>query len=372
MRLYGLSADNVGSGFYRIQLPLALLAANGHTVRGMTQPPGRIPFPRLLLRSQPVDLCVGQRIVSPHLLPLWHRIGQHTRLVLDLDDDLFHIPPDNARAYAIYMRPDVQANLREAVRAADLVTVSTEPLVRAVVDECDVDPGRIVVLPNLAAPSMLALSRPRRDRVTVGWAGGTSHEPDMELVAVPLRKFLDHHRDVDLHLIGHDWRSAMGLRRSNVRVTPWSRSIPAYWASIDFDIGLAPLAHSIFAMSKSALKVIEYGALGIPCLASDEAPYRDTVVDGVTGFLIRRPGDWDRRLRELVNDAAMREQMGAAAKAHISEHHNMADGWRAWESAYQALVGAQTAAADRTGPARVHARRQIPGPQRASQRQAVG
>jgi len=235
-----------------------------------------------------------------------------------------------------------------------------------------VDPARIVVLPNLAAPSMIEIDRPRRDRVTVGWAGGASHEPDMALVAAELRKFLDQHRDVDLHLIGHDWRSAMGLRRSNVRVTPWSRSIPVYWQSIDFDIGLAPLAHSIFAMGKSALKVIEYGALGIPCLASDEAPYRDAVVDGVTGFLIRRPTDWDRRLRELVNDAAMREQMGAAAKAHIAEHHNMADGWRAWERAYQALVGAQTAAAARTQRSPAHVRRQIPAPLRASQRQAVG
>ena len=348
MRLYGLSADNGGCGFYRVQLPLAMLAANGHQVRGMTQPPGRIPFPRLLLRSQPVDLCVGQRIVSPHLLPLWHRIGQHARLVLDLDDDLFHIPPDNARAYAIYIKRDVQANLREAIRAADLVTVSTEPLVRAVVDECGVDPARIVVLPNQAAPSMLAVDRPRRDRVTVGWAGGTSHEPDIALVAPHLHRFLAEHPAVDLHVIGHDWRE---LRGPTTRVTPWSRSIPDYWQSIDFDIALAPLAHSIFAMGKSALKVIEYGALGIPCLASDEAPYRDTVVDGVTGFLIRRPTDWDARLRELVNDAAMREQMGAAAKAHISEHHNMADGWRAWERAYQAIAGPQTATAARTAPA---------------------
>jgi glycosyltransferase involved in cell wall biosynthesis len=220
--------------------------------------------------------------------------------------------------------------------------------------------------------SLLAVNRQRRDRVTIGWAGSPSHEPDMALVAVPLRKFLDGHRDVDLHLIGHDWRSAMGLRRSNVRVTGWAESIPDYWRSIDFDIGLAPLAHSIFAMSKSAIKVLEYGALGIPCLASDEAPYRDAVVDGVTGFLIRRPADWDRRLRELASDAAMRAEMGAAAKAHIAANYSMSTGWQDWERAYLALCGAQTAAAPRTTLGRTVTTRRVPVPVRASQRQKVG
>ena len=40
--------------------------------------------------------------------------------------------------------------------------------------------------------------------------------------------------------------------------------------------------------SKSAIRAIEYGALGIPVVASDVGPYRDHIVDGVTGYLIRR------------------------------------------------------------------------------------
>ena len=413
MRILGLAADDSGSGFYRIQLPLALLADHGHQVRGLTQTLGPIPWARLRVGpgpdastigsgvvdvevevwpgtvttlqldakaraklppvpNDPVDLVVGQRIVRPDLLATWRRLGEVTRRVLDLDDDLFRIPPDNRRAYGIYSVPQVQATLREAVALSDLVTVSTEPLARAVVDECQIDPARVVVLPNRVPASLLAVNRQRCDRVTIGWAGSPSHEPDMAAVAVPLRKFLDRHRDVDLHLIGHDWRSEMGLRRSNVRVTGWAESLPAYWRSVDFDIGLAPLAHSIFAMSKSAIKVLEYGALGIPSVASDEAPYRDAIVDGVTGFLVRRPGDWERRLHDLVCDTAMRAEMGAAAKAHIAANHSMNAGWQDWERAYGVLCGAQTAAAPRTAPGRTIATRRVPVPVRASQRQKVG
>jgi glycosyltransferase involved in cell wall biosynthesis len=389
VRILGLAADDSGSGLYRIQLPLAMLAAHGHQVRGMTQTLSPIPWARFQLGRvpvdgpglaevevevmpgtvgtfqldaaaraklppvpcEPVDLVVGQRIVRTDLLTTWRRLGEVTRLVLDLDDDLFRIPPDNRRAYGIYSVPQVQATLREAVRRSDLVTVSTEPLARAVIDECQIDPARVAVLPNRVPASLLAVNRQRRDRVTIGWAGSPSHEPDMALVAVPLRKFLDRHRDVDLHLIGHDWRSAMGLRRSNVRVTGWAESVPQFWKSIDFDIGLAPLAHSIFAMSKSAIKVLEYGALGIPSIASDEAPYRDAIVDGVTGFLVRRPDEWERRLRDLACDPDLREGMGRAAKSHVEQDHNIADGWRDWERAYQSIAGPQKAAAGRTGPA---------------------
>ena len=63
----------------------------------------------------------------------------------------------------------------------------------------------------------------------------------------------------------------------------------------------------------------------------------------MTGFLVRRSDEWGRRLRELVNDAAMREEMGAAARTARDQpllHDRRAGG--EWERAYQALLGSQT------------------------------
>jgi glycosyltransferase involved in cell wall biosynthesis len=290
------------------------------------------------LDKYPMDVVVGQRIVLPPMVPVWDKLRQQgVKTVFEMDDDLFHVLPDNPQAWRVYNRPDVQSTMRACIESADLVTVSTGHLAKEVARECHVDPSKVEVIPNCVAPSMLALERPRRERVTVGWAGSSSHTPDLKAVASPLRRFLNEHKQVDFHLIGQDFRKMFG-NGPNLRYTGWSKSIPDYWSKIDFDIGIAPLAHSIFNMSKSALKALEYGALGIPTIASDEAPYREAIIDGVTGFIVHRPDQWRKRLVQLVNDRAMREEMGAAAKAHVTKHYSIATGWKRWEHTYERLL----------------------------------
>jgi len=94
----------------------------------------------------------------------------------------------------------------------------------------------------------------------------------------------------------------------------------------------------VFARAKSAVKALEYAALGIPVIASDVGPYREFVLDGVTGYLVRRDHEWERRLRDLANDDAMRIEMGAKAREHARDWTIQAN-WRHWEQAMRTLEG---------------------------------
>src|SRR5262249_39057852 len=145
----------------------------------------------------------------------------------------------------------------------------------------------------------------QRDRrhLVVGWQGGASHGEDMAMIAAPLREFLDRQRAARLHLMGTNYGKTIGRP---CRYTPGvpAAADPDYYRAIDFDIGLCPLTGTAFDQSKSGIKALEYMALGIPVLASDTEPYRGLVTDGVNGWLIRRPGDWLRRLRDLAADRA--------------------------------------------------------------------
>jgi len=93
---------------------------------------------------------------------------------------------------------------------------------------------------------------------------------------------------------------------------------------------VAPLQAHVFNRSKSPLRVLEAAMLGIPVVASDYGPYADFVQHGTTGLLVRADHEWGKHLRALVEDAAMREEMGANARAHAAgwtiEQH--ADDWR--------------------------------------------
>ncbi len=63
---------------------------------------------------------------------------------------------------------------------------------------------------------------------------------------------------------------------------------------------------------------LEAGAAGLPQVAGDSGGATDAVLDHETGFVVRRPSNPDAivaPLRSLLDDPAVRRQMGAAARA---------------------------------------------------------
>lgn len=318
MRIHGFH-DGHACGYYRIRLPMDALSAHGHDITtswGWDDTANGAP------------IIVGQRVSKTNALPIWRRLRPNHRLVYETDDDVWTIDPTNFSAVLTHDQATLDA-AEQAIGAAHLVTVSTEPLAEVVRRYHD----NVVVLPNHIDGRMLDLERPRRDRVTVGWAGGDSHLRDLMMVAPHLRRLVDRNPTVDLHTIGTDYRRVCNLPG---RYTDWSADLWDYYRSIDFDIGLAPLVESTFNRSKSAIKAMEYAALGIPVIASDLEPYRPFVLDGVTGYLVRSEHEWMKRLRELVNDEAMREEMGRKAKEHAAAF-TIQRGWKLWQSAYASL-----------------------------------
>jgi glycosyltransferase involved in cell wall biosynthesis len=312
--------DGHACGVYRILLPFEQMELAGHHVDthcGWTD------------KAREYRVIVGQRISRYGALPIWRRLRAQHRLVYETDDDLWSIDPTNFAA-SLAHTPDVVDATEQAIAAAHLVTVSTEALAEVLRRYHD----NVVVLPNHIPAALLEFERPRPERVTVGWAGGDSHLRDMAMIAPHLRRFLRRNPDVDLHTIGTDFRAVCKIPG---RYTEWNPDTWAYYRTIDFDIGLAPLVDSVFNRSKSAIKAMEYAALGIPVIASDSEPYREFVEHGETGFLVRQPHEWDRYLRWLVEDTAMREEMGAKAKAHAARW-TYEDGYRRWVDAYRSLL----------------------------------
>jgi len=109
-----------------------------------------------------------------------------------------------------------------------------------------------------------------------------------------------------------------------------------FFASIDFDIGLCPLWPTAFSRSKSAIKAIEYGARGIPVIASDCEAYRDVIEHGVSGFLVRYEHEWLKYMSELAGDDALRAKMGEAARA-MAARHTIEEHWPRWAGSYTGL-----------------------------------
>lgn len=332
MKIKGLTRQFEGGGYYRIRQPLDELANHGHETS--------CEMSRSDVKADGVDIMVGQ-FIGGHGIQLdssitdvvlvhrwWRRLVRECKLVYELDDDPFEVEPHNPY-YSYYMNPVAFDSIRHCIEVAHLVTVSTP----ALADRMRVYNPNIVVLQNRVDESLLTMQRPVRDKVTIGWAGSLSHLDDIKECAHGLRKTLDHN-DVEAHFIGSDFRS---LINRPIRFTDWCSKTTDYYELIDFDIGLAPLRSTRFVETKSHIKALEYAALGIPVIASEAAPYRDFVIDGVTGFLVRHEHEWGVRLRELVNDEAMRQEMGVKAR-ELASQWTIQQGWSEWESAYEGIL----------------------------------
>jgi glycosyltransferase involved in cell wall biosynthesis len=117
---------------------------------------------------------------------------------------------------------------------------------------------------------------------------------------------------------------------------------------------VAPLLDTPFNRTKSAIKTMDYAALGLAILASDVPAYQGSLADGPAGRLVRNDaGAWYAALDGIIRDQDLRRSFAAAARPAFQERgtlSSMAPAWRAvWtglldrprtrESALQAIPG---------------------------------
>ncbi|MER5859180.1 glycosyltransferase [Streptomyces sp900105245] len=309
--VFGWENGSAG-GYYRVQLPMRSLAGLGHAVAGGTA------LPADWLRDHPDMIVVGQRVLEPRASRLWQEMAAAgRRLIFEIDDDLWNVDRSSPFFHGLMQREDVRENLRRNIEVAHAVTVTTEPLA----DRVRTINPRVHVIPN-AVPDWLLDHRPARRTdgiITVGWGGDGTHAMDWEDHAEPIRGFFSRHPHTEMHCMGADYD--LGLTpEGRTRFTPWIQGVEPYLHAVDYHIGIAPLRKHVFNHSKSALRTLEYAALGIPVVASAVGPYARHVREEVTGYLVRRPHEWDGFLNVLANDADLRDRMGAAAREHASAH----------------------------------------------------
>jgi glycosyltransferase involved in cell wall biosynthesis len=101
-----------------------------------------------------------------------------------------------------------------------------------------------------------------------------------------------------------------------------------------FDIGLAPLLKTRFNNAKSDLRCLEYGAYGIPSVASRVAAYRAWIEDGVNGFTAATEAEWYEYLTLLVRDEDLRRRVGEEARRRVYSERNIADHVNEWLNCY--------------------------------------
>jgi len=322
-RIWVTATDSAGCWYYRLHLPLTYLDPDRWEVIS------RGPTCGELIAG---DVVIGQRLADDNAA--WREMGQRDDVttVYDLDDNLMAVDPGNTIPYSLYGRPEVVEAIRRNLAAAHVVTVTTRALADVV---REINPN-VVVLENCVAPDRVQMHVPN-PVPTIGWAGSPFHAQDWfgsDVAALQsiVREFGDR---VAFRTIGADY---MGVPN---RHSGWT-TMDQYWAHLDFDIGIAPLADTPFNACKSWIKALEYMARGVVPVVPDIGQYSELIKDEENGLIY--PGARGGSLGECLVWMMMRRDtnwwhelsvgaLEAAARWTIDKHVHR------WQAVYEGNWG---------------------------------
>jgi len=302
-------ADLFGCGSYRIIQPF--LAMKGAGLLDGAISTGLMHVTDLERYSP--DAIVLQRQIGDERLEAMQRMQRFSRAfkVYELDDYLPNLPLKSTHREA--MPKDIVRSLRRGLSFVDRFVVSTQALAEAL----DNMHGEIVVRENRLPVnwwSGLQTQRRQSAKPRVGWAGGASHTGDLELIADVVRDLADEVEWVFFGMCPDKLRPYIHEYHEGVVIEEY----PAKLASLNLDLGLAPVELNLFNECKSNLRQLEYGACGIPIVCTDIRPYREGQQAGLPVTLVKnRYKDWVDAIRMHISDLDATARMGDELQAKV-------------------------------------------------------
>lgn len=237
-------------------------------------------------------------------------------LILDMDDDYFAVDDLNPNRKYFKETEITQITHKILFESATAMIVATEPLAEVYKPYCK----NIHVIPNYNDVEDWKFTKGKRSdgRIVIGWAGSLTHESDFTVVSDALMEIWKKYGKKVIFSFCGAWPETMMTRfpKGSFIVQSGTRSMldfPQALALWGFDIGIAPIKQSAFNDSKSHTKWIEYAMYKIPTVASNFGPYKRTLVDGYSGLLAETTDEWVDKISRLVDDAALRQQIGQNA-----------------------------------------------------------
>lgn len=282
----------------------------------------------------PADILVLLRdIHGPNLVAAANmRRDYGTRIVYDVDDNLFDLPPWNPVA-KFFMNDDVRINIEHFLRHCDAITVSTEPLRQAYSKYNE----HVYVLPNSIWAGVTVPRRAKNNRIpVVGWSGAIGHEMDFDRCRDALEA-LQETGEAYIKLFCNPDFPESPLTQ-NMPFVPW-KGYYAVLAALDLDVGLAPLApHRFNEHGKSNIRYLEYALAGTPIIASNVGPFAATIDHEETGILIEDDSEWLPWIRRLIAEPELADRLAANALEDVRARFDIEKNWMMWRKVYRDIV----------------------------------
>ena len=278
--------------------------------------------------ARDADVLVCQRHAAPDLATaerlIAHCRAHGIRLVYDLDDDLVSIPPTHPEAARL---GDLAAVVLRLLLAADVVWLAT-PALKA--RFASVRPDAEVIANLHDDRIWQARPQPRHVRtepVRILYMGTATHDEELAFLRPVAETILQRHGSrVRFDVVGvAGGEIPECFHRLVPEAGPSTQVYPGFvewFTRQSWDIAVSPLVNGPFNRCKSAIKLLDYAALGLPTVASLHEAYVAAFSGDHGVALVENTHDaWVDALSRLIVDADARRQEGRRIVDHYRRHH---------------------------------------------------
>lgn len=344
-----------GTGYYRVVKPLhfqrdwadtfifgKIPAIKNEDGKGVMQPSEVIPW---LIKNH--DLMFMRNVSQKDGYAIFLGSAEHfdKPAILDMDDDYLNIDALHPERKYFIDDPDTNIIHELLFKTVTAITVATEPLAKLY------EPfnKNIHVLKNYNDITEWTGKRvPRADgRVCIGWCGSTTHESDFEYYYPVMKELWKRYgkkivfkfngfAPVDLEELGDQLPpEAYEIETGTMTMLSYIKALPTW----GYDIGVAPLKHSLFNDGKGHGKWIEYACSDIPMVGERFGPYERECKDGVDALLCNGVDEWVGAISRLIEDETERKRIADnARKAVIRDWQWKDNAWR-WKEVFKQYLG---------------------------------
>jgi glycosyltransferase involved in cell wall biosynthesis len=178
-----------------------------------------------------------------------------------------------------------------------------------------------VIIPTPIDLGQFRRSFPYRDHapVVIGWIGHRKNLENLHDLDGVIENLLGEDERITFRIVSDGRFAIDAVKPDRIQSVLWSLDREVEMVA-GFDIGIMPLRDNPWNQGKCAYKLLEYMALELPTVSSPVGVNQEIVRDAENGFLAASPDEWEEKLRRLVDDFALREQIGKAARASLADY----------------------------------------------------
>ena len=275
------------------------------------------------------------QFVKEFLKPLSQQLGMW--LVYEIDDVLVYDEiPDYNMAKPAYSPERIGDSPKQIMKLCDLVTVTTPIIKDLYVEAFDLDPERVLVIPNYLPRWWIGESfnlgrsmylwKEHQKKPRIAFACSTNHFDvdnknggidDFSHMTDWIRKNVDKYQFVFVGGVPKQLTDLVQQRKIEYQPPSDVFNYPREVTNRGFNVLVAPLIDNRFNRCKSNIKYLEYSAIGIPMIGQDMVTYQ-----GCTDLLFKTGEDIDKIIYDLFWAPDAEERY----KNHIIENRKVIDG----------------------------------------------